>query len=38
VKSATHVSARGIVQNQEKLLRGLEGKFETDNEWMSHIG
>lgn len=37
VKSATHVSAWGIVQNQEKLLRGLEGKFETDNEWMSHI-
>lgn len=37
VKSATHVSARGIIQNQEELFGSLEGKFETDNEWMSHI-
>ena len=37
VQSATHVSARGIIQNQEKLLWSLECKFETDNEWMSHI-
>lgn len=37
VKGATHVSARGIIQNQEKLLWSLECKFETYNEWMSHI-